>query len=170
MSSSNQFQNNLHRNVNAYVGYGQSRKLAIKKVLSELPNVPERVVYNYTIRKSEGESFGISIVGGLGTLLRGIYVKSVTPHGACGKDGSIKVGDQIISLNGHCLRETTHEHAVSCFRQAKTQIEVVISRMVESKLQKDEQGLSPYQGRLFTVHPDRWSEEPIVLEHKCIHG
>ena len=75
---------------------GQSRKLAIKKVLSELPNVPERVVYNYTVRKSGGESFGISIVGGLGTLLRGIYVKSVTPNGACGKDGSIKVGKHFL--------------------------------------------------------------------------
>ena len=41
-----------------------------------------------------------------------------------------------MSLNGNCLRETTHEHAVNCFREAKTQIEVVISRMVESKLQK----------------------------------
>lgn len=69
---------------------GQRR--AIKKVLSELPNVPERVIYNYTVSKQESESFGISIVGGLGTLLRGIYVKSVSSHGACGKDGSIKVG------------------------------------------------------------------------------
>ena len=43
-----------------------------------------------------------------------------------------------MTLNGHCLRETTHEHAVNCFREAKTQIEVVISRMVESKLQKGE--------------------------------
>lgn len=29
-------------------------------------------------------------------------------------------------------------------------------------------GLSPYQGRLFAAHPDRWSEEPIILEHKRI--
>ena len=70
----------------------QHRKLAIKKVLSELPNVPERVVYNYTIYKREEQTFGISIVGGLGTLLRGIYVKTVSPRGACGLDGSIKVG------------------------------------------------------------------------------
>ena len=39
-------------------------------------------------------------------------------------------------LNGHCLRETTHEQAVQWFREAKTKMEVVISRMVESKLQK----------------------------------
>lgn len=41
-----------------------------------------------------------------------------------------------MSLNGHCLRETTHQNAVNCFREAKKKIEVVISRMVESKLQK----------------------------------
>ena len=49
---------------------------------------------------------------------------------------SIISGDQIMMLNGTCLRETTHEHAVQCFREASSKIDVVISRMVESKLQK----------------------------------
>lgn len=150
--------------------YGQHRKCVIKKMVSELPNVPERLVYSYTVNKSEKESFGISIVGGIGSLLHGIYVKSVSPNSACGRNGNIQVGDQILLLNGHCLRETTHDQAVTWFRESRTKMDVVISRMVESKIQKDQAGLSPYQERLFTVSQDRWSEEPIVLEHKCLYA
>lgn len=48
----------------------------------------------------------------------------------------LQLGDQIMVLNGHCLRETTHEQAVKWFRDSRTKMDVVISRMVESKLQK----------------------------------
>ena len=48
-------------------------------------------------------------------------------------------------LNGHCLRETTHEQAVEWFREAKTKIEIVISRMVESKLQKGNKNMSLFK-------------------------
>jgi len=46
------------------------------------------------------------------------------------------IGDQIVVLNGHCLRETTHDQAVKWFRDSHTKMDVVISRMIESKLQK----------------------------------
>lgn len=83
----------------AFLSNLTGERRAIKKVLSELPNVPERIIYNYTVSKVENESFGISIVGGLGTILRGIYVKSVAPSSACGKDGSIKVGKFVICMH-----------------------------------------------------------------------
>lgn len=124
--------NIFHQNIFNLFFTAQNHKLRIKKVLSVLPNVPERVLYTYTINKSEGDSFGISIVGGLGTLLHGIYVKSVSPRGACGKDGSIKVGKHSgCSLYKHMLVTMVTNmicHIISSYSkcmQSRTQSECI---------------------------------------------
>ena len=46
------------------------------------------------------------------------------------------LGDQILMFNGHDMRGKSHEQAVDWFRESKTSIKLLISRMVESKKQK----------------------------------
>lgn len=62
---------------------------------------------------------GFSIVGGYGSP-RGnlpIYVKKIFDNGAAAKDGRLKPGDQIISVNDHSLEDLTHEEAVQVLKK-----------------------------------------------------
>lgn len=62
---------------------------------------------------------GFSIVGGYGSP-RGnlpIYVKKIFDSGAAAKDGRLKPGDQILSVNDHSLEDLTHEEAVQVLKK-----------------------------------------------------
>lgn len=62
---------------------------------------------------------GFSIVGGYGSP-RGnlpIYVKKIFDNGAAAKDGRLKPGDQILSVNDHSLEDLTHEEAVQVLKK-----------------------------------------------------
>lgn len=148
---------------------GRSHK-TLQKVLSELPNVPERVILNYSLTKTENESFGVTIVGGIGTMVQDIYIKSVSKNGVCGINDTLKVGDQVLIINGRQLKNVTHQEAVNCFRECKTKIDIMVSRMIESKPQKEHNRLSPFHGRIISSSSDSWGEEPIILEHKIIEA
>lgn len=45
-------------------------------------------------------------------------------------------GDQVLIINGRQLKNVTHQEAVNCFRECKTKIDIMVSRMIESKPQK----------------------------------
>lgn len=86
---------------------GRSHK-TLQKVLSELPNVPERVILNYSLTKTENESFGVTIVGGIGTMVQDIYIKSVSKNGVCGINDTLKVGAYFMSVTTFVPRVFGH--------------------------------------------------------------
>jgi len=140
----------------------------LTKTLSILPNVPERVIYKYSLVKRDNESLGITIVGGNDHLLNGIFIKTISKNSACSLDGNLLVGDQILMLNEYNLRDVTHEQAVNYFRLCTSRIDIVISRMLESKTtQNGDRSVSPFHGRVL-YHGQSLSDEPFVLEHKGI--
>ncbi|XP_057699302.1 multiple PDZ domain protein [Corythoichthys intestinalis] len=70
-------------------------------------------------RSSSG--LGFSIVGGFGSPHGDlpIYIKTIFNKGAAIEDGTLKRGDQIIAVNGHCLEGVTHAEAVDLLKKTK---------------------------------------------------
>uniref|UniRef100_A0A8C2G4F9 PDZ domain-containing protein n=1 Tax=Cyprinus carpio TaxID=7962 RepID=A0A8C2G4F9_CYPCA len=73
-----------------------------------------------TITLERGSAgLGFSIVGGFGSSHGDlpIYVKNIFPKGAAVEDGSLRRGDQLLTVNGQNLEGVTHSEAVELLRQ-----------------------------------------------------
>lgn len=77
-------------------------------------------------RGSEG--LGFSIVGGSGSPHGDlpIYVKTVFEAGAAARDGRLRRGHAILSVNGHSLDGLTHQEAVELLRDARGTVSLVV--------------------------------------------
>eukprot|EP00794_Sanderia_malayensis_P019853 gene19855-21795_t len=58
----------------------------------------------------------------------GVLISAVSPKGAAGKDGRLKCGDQIVSVNGKDLECCSHEEAVQLLRLAKNPVRLTVYR------------------------------------------
>ncbi|KAK4884342.1 hypothetical protein RN001_000613 [Aquatica leii] len=79
--------------------------------------------------KTNNQSLGLFLVGGKDTLISDkIIVLEIFPGGAADKDGRIQAGDQILEVNGTCLKDATNEVALQTLRQILPKIKLVVLR------------------------------------------
>ncbi|ODM97534.1 PDZ domain-containing protein 2 [Orchesella cincta] len=68
------------------------------------------------------KSLGFSVVGGKdspkGSM--GIFIKRIFPYGQASEEGNITEGDEILSVNGHSLSNSTHTEALNIFKGIKS--------------------------------------------------
>ncbi|CAH8488459.1 unnamed protein product [Schistosoma rodhaini] len=76
---------------------------------------------------------GFSIAGGQGSLPppldnEAIYVSKITEGGAAHKQGQLRVGDQIISINGVDIRNARHDEAISLLTSSNDSVDLELLR------------------------------------------
>ncbi|XP_029698489.1 ligand of Numb protein X 2a isoform X2 [Takifugu rubripes] len=90
-----------------------------------------------TVKKEPQESLGMTVAGGRGSKSGElpIFVTSVQPHGCLSRDGRIKRGDVLLSINGQDLTYLSHSEAVGTLKASaaspSVQLRVLEVSMVE---------------------------------------
>lgn len=82
------------------------------------PEPPEPKLKSIVYVKSEGKTLGFTICGGKGSKCGdiGIYVRSIQAGGIAAKDGRLRVGDELLEVNGKSLAGCTHKKAASIIK------------------------------------------------------
>ena len=58
----------------------------------------------------------------------GIFIKSIAAGGAADRDGTLQVGDQIVSVDDDSLVGVTQEEAGVLLRNSKNKVKMVVAR------------------------------------------
>ncbi|XP_033964892.1 ligand of Numb protein X 2a isoform X1 [Pseudochaenichthys georgianus] len=97
-----------------------------------------------TVKKEPLESLGMTVAGGRGSKSGElpIFVTSVQPHGCLARDGRIKRGDVLLSINGQDLTYLSHSEAVGTLKASaaspSVQLRVLEVSMVVEEQDRDE--------------------------------
>ncbi|XP_061571312.1 multiple PDZ domain protein isoform X2 [Cololabis saira] len=86
------------------------------------------------LTREPGQSLGISIMGGRGMgrrvssgeMMRGVFIKHISPDSPATHNGSLRTGDRILEVGGVDLRDATHEEAVEAIRSAGDSVVLLV--------------------------------------------
>ncbi|XP_063342447.1 serine-rich adhesin for platelets [Pelmatolapia mariae] len=122
----------------------------LDKLVEEVRNLGEDALQDYddvqvvVLHKDVGVGLGFSLAGGVDQN-KPITVHKVFHSGVAAKQGSIKEGDQVLSINGTALSGSAHWEALRVLRRAKAkEMVVVVVRRVDiiDTAKKGEEGNS----------------------------
>ncbi|XP_071313390.1 ligand of Numb protein X 2b [Trachinotus anak] len=92
-----------------------------------------------SLKKEPRLSLGITIAGGRDCRSRlPVYITSVQPVGCLHRDGTIKRGDVLLSINGVDLTQLTYNEAVSALKAQTAQSQVVL-RVIQTLSEDSEE-------------------------------
>uniref|UniRef100_H3DRA3 Ligand of numb-protein X 2b n=1 Tax=Tetraodon nigroviridis TaxID=99883 RepID=H3DRA3_TETNG len=92
-----------------------------------------------SLKKEPRHSLGITIAGGRDCRSRlPVYITSVQPVGCLHRDGTIKRGDVLLSINGIDLTQLTYNEAVSVMKAQTAQSQVVL-RVIQTLSEEAEE-------------------------------
>ncbi|XP_069573989.1 tyrosine-protein phosphatase non-receptor type 13 [Brachyistius frenatus] len=91
---------------------------------------PEREIVCVSLKKDPKLGFGFVIVGedNTGKLDLGIFIASIVPDGPADKDGRIKPGGRLISLNKTSLEGVTFSDAAVILQSSPDEVELIVSQ------------------------------------------
>lgn len=92
-----------------------------------------------TLKKEPRQSLGITIAGGRDCRSRlPVYITSVQPVGCLHRDGTVKTGDVLLSINGIDLTHLTYNEAVTVLKTQTAQSTVTL-RVIQTFADDEEQ-------------------------------
>ncbi|KAF4106978.1 hypothetical protein G5714_012968 [Onychostoma macrolepis] len=91
---------------------------------------PEREIICVSLKKDPKVGLGIVIVGeeSTGKLDLGIFIASVVPGGPADRDGRIKAGGRLISLNQLSLEGLSFSEAAEIMQSSSREVELIVSQ------------------------------------------
>ncbi|RXN25974.1 FERM and PDZ domain-containing 2-like isoform X1 [Labeo rohita] len=91
---------------------------------------PEREIICVSLKKDPKVGLGIVIVGedNTGKLDLGIFIASIVPGGPADRDGRIKPGGRLISLNQLSLEGVSFSEAADIMQSSSSQVELIVSQ------------------------------------------
>ncbi|XP_053593030.1 uncharacterized protein LOC103576136 isoform X2 [Microplitis demolitor] len=94
-----------------------SNLCSLSNPVGSLPSKILRII----LEKGAMKKLGFTIVGGSDSIKgnMGIYVKDITQNGQAAKEGTLKIGDEILAVNGKLIQGLTHAEALQEFRSAR---------------------------------------------------
>uniref|UniRef100_A0AC34RLU1 PDZ domain-containing protein n=1 Tax=Panagrolaimus sp. JU765 TaxID=591449 RepID=A0AC34RLU1_9BILA len=101
----------------------------------QLNSDPTKRIVEVELEKNES-GFGFNITGGTDEPYipghNGIFIARIRPDGVAARDGRLREGDRIISVNDHVLSGKTHNEAVEIFKQATGKVRLLIEQDAET--------------------------------------
>ncbi|KAK7930822.1 hypothetical protein WMY93_007217 [Mugilogobius chulae] len=97
-------------------------------------STPEREIVCVALKKDPKLGFGFVIVGedNTGKLDLGIFIASIVPDGPADKDGRIKPGGRLISLNKISLEGVTFSDAAAILQNSPDEVELIVSQQKQT--------------------------------------
>uniref|UniRef100_A0A8C3Q6N3 Pro-interleukin-16 n=2 Tax=Geospiza parvula TaxID=87175 RepID=A0A8C3Q6N3_GEOPR len=92
-----------------------------EETLKELDDIHVTVLH-----KEEDTGLGFSLAGGIDLENKVVTVHKVFPNGLACQEGTIQKGDEVLSINGKCLKGATHSDASAIMRQARQARQAVV--------------------------------------------
>ncbi|XP_063075107.1 tyrosine-protein phosphatase non-receptor type 13 [Engraulis encrasicolus] len=157
-----------------YVSFGGEQTAKVGEVVNIFQgsivyfdaNTPTRMLDRETVcvtlKRDPQYGLGIVIVGednSTGRLDLGIFIASVVPGGPADRDGRIKPGGRLISLNGVSLEGVTFSEAADIMQTSSSEVTLIVSQTRAPSM--------PTVGRLLARNYD--SQSTLLLE-KNRHG
>ena len=94
---------------------------------------PRGPVETIQIVKPERGGMGLTIVGGKGMDTERVLVTGVVRGGAADFDGGVRVGDEIVAVNGIQLEGLTNAEIVGTLKATSRRVELAIARTLDSE-------------------------------------
>ncbi|XP_028826477.1 ligand of Numb protein X 2a isoform X2 [Denticeps clupeoides] len=116
----------------------QTVRASTHRDLSQCVTCKEKQI---TVKKEPQESLGMTVAGGRGSKSGElpIFVTSVQPHGCLARDGRIKRGDVLLSINGQDLTCLSHSEAVGTLKASAASSSVQLRALEVSMVAEQEQ-------------------------------
>nr|XP_023689560.1 PDZ domain-containing protein 2 isoform X1 [Paramormyrops kingsleyae] len=114
--------------------YSESCKIDTMSEFSSQVREGGRIWKMHMVKGQDG--LGIQITGGRGSKRspHGIVVAHVEDGGATKRDGRLKVGDELLMINGQSLVGLSHQEAVAILRSAVGLVQLVVASREESNV------------------------------------
>uniref|UniRef100_A0A6Q2YRH3 PATJ crumbs cell polarity complex component n=1 Tax=Esox lucius TaxID=8010 RepID=A0A6Q2YRH3_ESOLU len=116
--------------------------------VSKTPNLEGYEIHEVPLRKKDGQSLGISIIGYNALTSEdavGVFVKNVVPGSAADQSGNIWVHDRIIALDGVSLQGFTNQEVLEVMKKTGQTVQLTLVRKMASPRPSVERSLDKVQ-------------------------
>ncbi|CAI2723647.1 unnamed protein product [Schistosoma spindalis] len=101
-------------------------------VKPSLNNISIRSLYSITLQRGPN-GFGFSVRSGFDSNTSPLIVYRIADNGPAFQEGQMKVGDEILEINGISTFTMTHQQAVSLIRSSGSTLRILLQRLNENQ-------------------------------------